>query len=161
MNNSRFDMKTIGIIALVIIGAVLLLPRLFNTDSLNEPAPVVNENEPIPGAENIQIGNPVTALSLDRDGCAVDTTSQFSGREPIYVVAPDADIPAGTGVFVRLYQDGNAVEDTTEIRADQDYQNTCLNFVFEPVEMSLDPGTYEAEFYINGNPADTVSFEVQ
>ena len=73
MNNSRFDMKTIGIIALVIIGAVLLLPRLFNTDSLNEPAPAVNENEPIPGAENI---HSVLCYQSNFPGVCITTSSE-------------------------------------------------------------------------------------
>ncbi|MBZ0302806.1 MAG: hypothetical protein K8J31_23885, partial [Anaerolineae bacterium] len=79
----------------------------------------------------------------------------------VYIVAPYSDVPAGTSVFVRLYQDGTPIEDTSEIQADQDYHNTCLNFVFEPIEGTFDPGSYEAEFFVNGNPAQSVNFEIR
>jgi hypothetical protein len=107
------------------------------------------------------LGRVVSASAIDRDGCATDSTSIFGAFEPVYVVAEDSAVPSGTSVFVRLYHEGTPVEDAPEITADQDYDNTCINFVFEPEGAAFDPGSYEAEFIINGNPANTVSFEIR
>ncbi len=155
----KLDGRTIGIGILILIGAVILLPQLFNNPAaVNDPNAVYDE--PV-NAEDIQIGNPVSAAAIDRNGCPVNQTASFAANEDVYIVAPNTDVPAGTSVFVRLYHNGTPVEDAPEIQADQDYQNTCINFVFEPVDGDFDPGSYEAEFFINGNPADTIGFEIR
>jgi hypothetical protein len=156
--NFKLDGRTIIIGILLLVGAVIFLPRLFNTDTTNEPGSVVYEDPQT--TEGIAIGQPVSAVSVDRDGCPTQTTASFDVNEDVFVVAPNSDIPSGTSVFVRLYQNGAPVEDTTEIMADQNYTNTCLNFQFEPIDGPFDPGQYEAEFIINGNPGPTVSFEM-
>jgi hypothetical protein len=155
--------RTIGIIVpLVIVAGLFLVPRLFNRDQVD----TTGVNRDFGGqvsrdvADNIQIGRVVSAWSIDRDGCATETTSTFRPSDPIYVVAEDSTVPAGTSVFVRIYREGQAVEDTDEIVADQDYNNSCINFVFES-NNGFDAGRYEAEFYINGNPANSVQFEVR
>jgi hypothetical protein len=160
MNNFKLDGRTIAIGLLLLVAAVIFLPRLFNTDATNVQEPV---NQPLDEANegDILLGNPVSASAIDRDGCPVETTNVFSPSEDVFVVAPSSDIPAGTAVFVRLYHEDTPIEDAPEIQADQDYQNTCINFVFEPNDGSFDPGSYEAEFFINGNSADSVQFEIQ
>jgi hypothetical protein len=96
------------------------------------------------------------------DGCATDPRASFEPVEPVFVVAEGSDIPAGTSVFVRLYHEGTPIEDAPEITADQDYTNSCVNFIFEPSQgTTFDQGNYQAEFIINGNPANTVDFEVR
>ena len=160
MNNFKLDGKTIAIGLLILVAAVIFLPRLFNTGATNVEEPT---SQPQNQAEdsNILLGNPVSAAAVDRDGCPVDTTDTFRPSEDIYVVAPSSDIPAGTAVFVRLYHENTPIEDAPEIQADQDYQNTCINFVFEPDDGPFDTGSYEAEFYVNGNAAESVQFEVR
>ncbi|HLV37596.1 MAG TPA: hypothetical protein VKY59_20930 [Spirillospora sp.] len=153
MNQMKVDGKTIGIGLLILVAVVFVLPRLFNTGGATTPDTIEQGD--------IQVGRPVSAASVDRDGCPVNVTTNFAPDEQIYIVAPQTDVPAGTAVFVRLYHNGMAIEDTVEILADQDYRNTCINFVFEPVDGTFDPGSYEAEFYINGNPAESVSFAIQ
>jgi hypothetical protein len=157
--NFKLDGRTIIIGILILVGAVLFLPRLFDTGSTT-PEPGSEVFEDPNAADALTLGQPVSAASVDQDGCPTQTTTTFGVNEDIFVVAPNSDIPSGTSVFVRLYQDGAAVEDTNEITADQNYSNTCLNFQFEPVDGPLDPGTYEAEFIVNGNPGPTVSFEL-
>lgn len=117
---------------------------------------VVRENSD----EDFDLGNVVTAASLDRDGCVVEETSTFNATDTIYVVTDGSRVPEGTSVFVRLYQDNTAVEDAEEITADQEYNNVCISFVFES-ETGFEPGVYEAEFYVNGNRANTVQFNVE
>jgi hypothetical protein len=177
--NFRLDGRTIGIIALVVIAAVIFLPRLlgggetdervdtrddFNQDSPLAPNQPNQPNQPNrPTNDGVVLGNLVSATGIDRNGCPTQVTANFDeSDQPIYVVAEGSDIPEGTTVFVRLYRDGQPVEDADQIRADQDYDNTCIYFAFEPDggARSLQPGDYEAEFVVNGNPADSVQFEI-
>jgi hypothetical protein len=162
MNNLKLDGKTIIIGIIVVIAAILILPRLFNTSNIAD-SQTQTDNEPrsAPLDANIALGRIVSASGIDRNGCATETVSTFGASEPVYVVAEDSDVPSGTSVFVRLYHEGTPIEDAPEITADQDYDNTCINFVFEPDGTAFDPGDYEAEFIINGNPANSVTFEIQ
>jgi len=168
MSNFKLDGRTIGIIALVVIAAVILLPRLLGNNDTTTPTadnPPVNVNPrdtTVNDEDNIELGRVVTAAGVDRDGCPSDTTSTFSRNEPVYVIAEDSDVAAGTEVFVRWYLDNQVYEESDAITADQDYENACIAFNLEPdASNALRSGDYEAEFIINGNPADTVSFEVQ
>jgi hypothetical protein len=156
----QLNIKTIAIGIIIVIVAIFVLPRLFNTDS-TENTPVDDNVGSQTVDESIDLGRVVSASSIDRDGCATDTTASFETTEPVYVVAEGRVVPRGTSVFVRLYHEGQPIEDAPEITADQDYNNTCINFIFEPESSTFDPGSYEAEFIINGNPADSVSFEIR
>jgi hypothetical protein len=162
MNNLKLDGKTIIIGIIVVIAAILVLPRLFNTSNIADNQ-TQTDTEPgsAPLDENVALGRIVSSGGIDRNGCATETASTFDASEPVYVVAEDSDVPSGTSVFVRLYHEGTPIEDAPEITADQDYDNTCINFVFEPDGTAFDPGDYEAEFIINGNPANSVTFEIQ
>ena len=151
---------------LIFVGVMFLVPQLFGDDDNSGASirdaddvsgEVIPENVPSP-----VIGDLVVAAGIDQNGCAVDTTTTFSSDDTVYIVAENSDIPAGTMLFVRLYADGQAVEDSTELTADADYTDTCANFLFEPVEgQRFDAGPYEAELFVNGNPYGTVSFEIQ
>jgi hypothetical protein len=162
MNNLKLDSRTIIIAIIVVIAAIFVLPRLFNTSNIEDnPTQTDNESEGAPLDANVALGPIVSAIGIDRNGCATETTSTFEDSDSVYVVAEDSDVPSGTSVFVRLYHEGTPIEDAPEITADQDYDNTCINFVFEPEGAAFDPGSYEAEFIINGNPANSISFEIQ
>jgi len=159
----KLDKRTIVIGIIIIIAVFLIGPRLFNTDNVTPtPDNQVDNRSGQAVDDNIQLGQVVSAQNIDRDGCPVNATTSFETSESVYVVAENSDVPSGTSVFVRLYHEGTPVEDAPEITADQDYTNSCINFVFEPSNgASFDPGTYEAEFIINGNPAESVSFEIR
>lgn len=160
MDNFKLDTRTIVIGAIILIGAIFFLPRLLNPDTpaTNDDV-VLDENEPAgQSASPVRLGQPVVSPAVDRDGCPVDTTDFLSVSDDVYIVAPNSDVPAGTSVFVRLYHEDTPIEDAPEIQADTDYTNTCINFVFEPIDGNFDPGDYEAEFFINGNPAESVNF---
>jgi hypothetical protein len=72
----------------------------------------------------------------------------------------ESSIPRGTSLFVRLYHEGQPVEDTPPVEADRD-QVSCVWFEFQPGgSTGLEPGDYEAELYVNGNPVDAIRFVV-
>jgi hypothetical protein len=162
-NTQGTSKSNIIIIIVIVIAAIFLLPRLFNntpTTQTNVPS-VPQQQNPSTGDTNIQLGTPVSAVSVDRNGCATDTTSTFSTNDSIYVVAPNSTVPRGTTVFARLYRDNNAIEDAPQITADKDYIQNCIYFVFQPTGADFTPGEYEAQFYVNGNAASSVTFNVQ
>ncbi len=152
------------IVVVIVIAAALLLPRLFgnNTPTTQTNAPAIPQQQnPASDNANIQLGAPVSAVGIDRNGCPTDTTSTFSPSDSIYVVAPNSNVPQGTTLFVRLFRDNNPVEDAPQITADKDYIQNCINFVFSPTGRDFTPGTYEAQFFVNGNAASSVTFNVQ
>ncbi len=148
------------IVVLVIIAAVVLLPRLFNNNAATTPQTIPAQQNPQTD-NNIQLGAPISTSSLDSSGCAIESQSTFSPNNSIYVVAPESNIPQGTTLFVRLYRDGAAIEDAPQITANQDYFNNCINFVFQPTGQAFDAGSYEAQFFVNGNAGPSVVFNVQ
>ncbi|MBI1277666.1 MAG: hypothetical protein GC179_06025 [Anaerolineaceae bacterium] len=154
------------IVVVVVIAAALLLPRIFGSTSTpstttNNPTIPQQQNPVNSDTTNIQLGAPVSAVGIDRNGCATETTRTFSGNESIYVIAPNSNVPQGTTVFARLYRDNTPIEDTPQITADKDYIQNCINFVFQPTGADFAPGTYEAQFFVNGNAASSVTFNVQ
>jgi hypothetical protein len=77
------------------------------------------------------------------------------------VVAPNSNVPQGTTIYARLFRGNDVVEDSPEITADKDYVQNCINFVFQPTGADFAPGSYEAQFFVNGNAASSVTFNVQ
>jgi hypothetical protein len=173
LGNFDFNWRTCGIIA--VIGAALLciVPLLLfggltaytfgggeeegrTEEDPTDFADIIDEDV------DIRLGEIVTAGSINDLGCAENFDSTFDEADRIYVVAEDSDFPQGTDVFVRLYHNGDAVEDAPEITADQDYENTCVNFLFVPENGEVfDAGDYDAEFFVNGEESGSVSFVVQ
>jgi hypothetical protein len=111
----------------------------------------------------ISVGRLVSSSGLDGDGCPIDSVSSFDRSDSIYIVAENSDVPAGTDVFARLSHEGQPIEDSVLITADQDYVNTCIYFEFEATRTAevLDTGAYEAQLIVNGNPGPSVDFRVE
>ncbi len=165
MQNIKLNRNTIIIGLLILVGAIYFLPKILGNNNSNSGNNNNNTssnsatNTPDAGAN---LGQIVTAKAVDRDGCAADSTTTFSTSGPIYVVAQGSDVQQGTVIFVRLYYQGQIIEDLPEITADQDYSNNCISFVFEPTQgAAFQPGQYEAEFMVNGNQSGSVTFQVQ
>jgi hypothetical protein len=162
----RIDGRMVAIGLLLLVAAVIFIPRLLDGggddagDRIDDDDNVVDTTGGQTVSDEFDLGRPVAAPSVDRDNCPVETTSEFDDTDDIYVVAPDSSVVEGTSVFVRIYQDGTPVEDLPEIIADQDYENSCIAFVVEAVDGEFDSGQYEAEFYVNGNAAGSVTFEI-
>ncbi len=162
------------ILVLVVVGSQLLGGQGNNNDGVATTMPFsaptaegFSDNPPIAGEGNttggVALGRVVVSSNIDADGCPVDTSDQFAATDEVYVVVEDSDIPAGTTVFARLFREGQPMEDADVITADRDYDNTCIYFVFEATDQagSLEPGVYEAQIIVNGNPGERVSFQVQ
>lgn len=168
MGNLKLDGRTIAIGALILIAAVIFLPRLLGGND-GGPDTTVPQGQADPRDttintdDGIELGQVIATTNLDRNGCSVDNTSTFpAGTDLLYVVAEDSTVPADTTVFVRWYHEGEVYEESDEIVADQDYDNTCIGFSLEADEINaLRSGDYEAEFIVNGNPANTVDFVVE
>ena len=167
MGNLKLDGKTIAIGALLILAAVIFLPQILGNNSGPDTTVPEGQADPrdttINTDDGIELGQVVATTNLDRNGCAVDSTSTFpAGTDVLYVVAEDSVVAQGTDVFVRWYYEGEVYEESDEITADQDYTDTCIGFSLEADEINvLRAGDYEAEFIVNGNPANTVDFLVQ
>jgi len=151
------------IVAVIVIAGALLLPRLFgNSSTPTTTAPTIPQQQnPSTSNVDIQLGAPVSASGIDSNGCATGSTSTFSGNQSIYVVAPNSTVPSGTTIYARLSRDNSPIEDAPQITANQDYSQSCINFVFQPTGAAFTPGTYEAQFFVNGNAASSVTFNVQ
>jgi hypothetical protein len=171
-NNNQ--MRTAAIVTIVVIIGLLLLGRFVTGMSGNTTTPTTsdtttNNNDTLNPANTNNtttlnnLGPVVAAQAIDRDNCAVDATTHFTTTDPVYVVLVDSQLPQGTTMFARLYKDGVAIEDTKELTADQDYNNTCVNFVFRPSQSAetWQPGTYEAEFFVNGNSYRSTTFDIR
>lgn len=169
MGNLKLDGKTIAIGALLILAAVIFLPQILGNNNNSGPDTTVPQGQADPrdttlnDDDGIELGQVVATTNLDRNGCAVDNTSTFpAGTDVLYVVAEDSAVTEGTDVFVRWYYEGEVYEESDEITADQDYTDTCIGFSLEADQINaLREGDYEAEFIVNGNPANTVDFQVQ
>jgi len=109
------------------------------------------------------LGDVVVSEGIDNEGCATNSVTRFADNDPVYVILEDATLPEGTRIFARLYRGNQAVEDTEELEADQDYSNVCVNFVFEPSASAevWETGDYEVEFYVDGNSYRAVEFEIR
>lgn len=160
--------RTILIIGVIVLAAIFLLPRLLGGNNQQTTNPddtgVINPptsapSQPISGSNTI--GEFVAATGVDRDNCPTGSATSYSRNDVIYVGVVNGSIPADTDIFVRLYRDGEPVEDTDLITADQEYP--CVSFIFEPTEGAevFETGNYEAQIFVNGNPGDSVSFTVR
>jgi hypothetical protein len=171
--NRRFGCGTIALGVILLCAAAFILPRFFGGDDFgaqtvpDDSGDVVDVDndgdvEDVNTTGNVDLGALVVTNAVDRDGCPTDDVSVLENVDSFYVVAPNSAVDAGTDVFARLYQDNTAIEDVPIITADQDYTNTCINFIFEKTDgTAFEPGDYEVEFWVNGNAADSVTFRVE
>jgi len=176
-NNSQ--MRTAAIVTIVVIIGLLLLGRFVtgmmgnnNTPTTNDTnttnTTTTNNNNTLNPQNNTttntdDLGPVVAAQNIDRDGCAVDATTSFDSNDEIYVVLEDSALPRNTSMFARLYKDNVAIEDTDQLVTEEDYNNVCVNFVFEPTDNAevWDDGNYEVEFYVNGKAYQSTSFQIR
>lgn len=89
-------------------------------------------------------------------------TDQFdSSQDYIYVVLEADYIEAGTTLFARWYFEGEPFEDSPQLIADRDYQNTYVEFHLENLSDRMEEGDYSVEIFVNGNPVVEQQFEVR
>src|SRR5437868_14946431 len=88
--------QIILIIGVIVVAAIVLLPRLFNTAPTTQTTvPPVSQPNTSNSDTNISLGQPVAATGIDSNGCATGTTNSFSPSSSIYVVAPNSNVPQG------------------------------------------------------------------
>jgi len=118
------------------------------------------ENEQL--TEGIQLGSVVTAEGIGEENAPVEVTDTFSSSQDfIYVVAEADYIEEGTTMFARWFRDDQPIEDSTEVTAERDYQNTYVEFHLENLESRMETGDYSVQLFVNGNPVETVDFRVE
>jgi hypothetical protein len=159
----KWSCGAIAAAALVICGVIFLIPQFLGRGDTPEPTVVANGGNDVAQnpLDNIHLGSLEIGEAIDRDGCAINNVSSLQNSPLFYVIAPNSEFPSGTTIFVRLYRDGRVVEDSPLITANQDYSSSCVNFVFETVDGNdFEAGEYEAEFWVNGNSYNTISFNL-
>jgi len=165
----KLDGKTIAIGLIVIVVVIFLAGRLFGGGDDNNNAPLNNDtvnptqvqSEPVED-DGIELGNVVIATSIDDDFCPEDVVDAFEPSTlPFYAVAPNSTVVEGTTVFARLSRGNENLEDAAEITAPDDLNDVCIVFEFDPRNLTLEPGDYQIEFFVNGNAADSVQFEIR
>lgn len=157
----RLMKKLIPIVLVMLVAVLAVGCESFGGNGLTS----TGNNSPQQQVQNsaISVGRLVSSSGLDSDGCPVDSVSSFNRSDSVYIVAENSDVPAGTDVFARLSREGQPIEDSVLITADQDYENTCIYFEFEATSTAevLDTGSYEAQLIVNGNPGPSVDFRVE
>ena len=118
------------------------------------------ENEAI--TEGVQLGRVVMAEGIGAQNAPVNETTTFSASQDyIYVVAEADSIARGTTMFARWSRDGQPFEDSSELTADRDYTDTYIEFHLENLENNMETGDYSVQLFVNGNPVETVEFQVE
>lgn len=119
-----------------------------------------NENEAI--TEGVRFGDIVTAEGIGEQNAPIEVTDTFNASQDfIYVVAEADYIEQGTTMFARWSRDGEPFEDSSELTADRDYSDTYVEFHLQNLENSMEPGDYSVQLFVNGNPVETVDFQVE
>jgi hypothetical protein len=147
----RTTVLLLALFALIISGC-----GLFNSAARERE----QENEAV--TSGIVLGDVVTAEGVGENNAPVQVTDTFNNSQDfIYVVAEADQIDAGTTMFARWYRDGEPFEDSSEITADRDYEDTYVEFHLENLTDSMEEGDYSVQIFVNGNPAEEVAFRVE
>ena len=141
---------------------LLLLAAMLSGCGLFGGAARERQQENAAITEGVQLGSVVTAEGIGANNEPVGETDTFNASQDyIYVVAEAEHIDAGTTFFARWYRDGEPIEDSSELSANQDYENTYIEFHLENLQNSMETGEYSVQIFANGNPLETVEFQVE
>ena len=111
--------------------------------------------------KGVSLGKVVMAEGIGEKNAPVKVTNEFStSQDYIYVVAEADRIDKGTTMFARWYRDDKPFEDSSAITADQDYENTYVEFHLENLQKQMQKGNYSVQLFVNGNPVQKVDFKV-
>lgn len=117
------------------------------------------QNEQV--TQKIDLGQIVTAEGIGNDNAPVNETNDFdASQDYIYVVADVNYIAEGTTLFARWYRDNDPIEDSSEITADRDYEDTYLEFHLQNLESRFEKGDYKVELLANGNVVGEADFQI-
>jgi hypothetical protein len=148
---------SIGVRTLALLGFLALV--LAGCSLTNQ----VDSSQPNTSAgQGAMLGRLVTAEQIGQRNAPVNETTAFPAEsDRIYAVAEAQHIDLGTSMFARWSRDGRPFEDSQPVTANQEYQNTYVEFHLEPVSGNFDPGQYTVQIFVNGNPDKQASFTVQ
>lgn len=143
-------------LAIFLLGALVILGcGLFNNPA-NQRA---EDNQAV--TEGTELGQVVTAEGVGAGNTPVGVTDEFNASQDfIYVVAEARRIEEGTSMFARWTREGEPFEDSSEVVADRDYEDTYVEFHLENLQASMEPGDYSVQLFVNGNPVEEVPFTV-
>jgi hypothetical protein len=80
----------------------------------------------------------------------------------IYCVIHANRIEEGASLYARWIYEGEPLEDTLTITADREYIDTYVEFHIAAADFgALEEGDYACKIYVNGNPVQTVNFEIR
>ena len=154
MKDRSFNLRKLlffPLIALLVLGC-----GLFNGAATERD----QQNQEVSGGT--VLGDVVTAEGIGAQNAPVSETDSFSSsQDVIYVVAEAPHIAQGTSMFARWSKDGQPFEDSAEIVADKDYDNTYVEFHLENLQSEIDQGDYSVQIFVNGNPAKEAQFQVE
>ena len=109
-----------------------------------------------------EFGDVVMAEGIGSGNRPIDVTDVFdASQDYIYVVLEADYIEAGTTMFARWYREGQPFEDSSQLTADRDYENTYVEFHLENLGGRMERGTYSVEIFVNGNSVVEEEFEVR
>lgn len=146
--------KSLLISLLVLVG---LGCSLFNSGAISERQ---QQNETVAGGT--QLGPVTMAQGIGSKNAPVSPTDSFSAsQDVIYAVVQANHIAKGTTMFARWSRDGQPFEDSAEVTADRDYDNTYVEFHLENLRKQMDKGNYSVQIFANGNPVQEANFTVQ
>jgi len=145
-------------------GLLLVMLLVTGCSLVNTSSGAQSPSTPNTTTAGAELGELVTAQSIDtaNHNAPVNPTSTFNSlNQAIYAVVEAQRIDAGTTMFARWSRDGKPFEDSDEIKADKQYQNTYVEFHLEPTNKAIDPGSYTVQVFVNGNPAKQANFTVE
>lgn len=144
------------------LAAAITLVLMLSGCSLFNSAQQERQSQNQQSTSGVQLGRIVTAEGIGERNAPVGETDTFSASQDyIYVVAEADRIDAGTTMFARWSRDGEPFEDSSELRADRDYENTYVEFHLENLQSSMETGDYSVQILVNGNPAGQAQFTVR
>lgn len=158
-----------AVCALLAIGGNLLSSFPTNTSPVivNSPTQVLvlgntNDSSPVLGntSGSAQLSQIVMARNVGEGNEPIDQTSQFRTTDGAIYAVTQGNVSSGTRLFARWSRDGTPFEDTSEIVADRDYQNTYIEFHISPNGAALTAGNYTVQIFVNGNPGPQAQFTV-
>ena len=157
-------MKQLLVILRAGIGLLLVALFVSGCSLVNTSSGTQSPSAPNTTTSGAELGELVTAQSIDtaNHNAPVNPTNKFNSlNQAIYAVVQAQRIDAGTTMFARWSRDGQPFEDSTEVKADKQYQNTYVEFHLEPTNKAIDPGSYTVQVFVNGNPAKQANFTVE
>ncbi len=165
MQNIKLNRNTIIIGLIILVGAIYFLPKILgndNSDSNNN-----NDNPSGNSATNTPMQARISAKSLQLKrwiGMAVLPTvpPRLAPAAPSMSLLRAAKCSRARLSLFACTTRGRSSKIYLKLRRTRTTDNTCINFVFEPTQgAAFQPGQYEAEFVVNGNQSDSVTFQVR